>query len=86
MESTEKNVMGYYIYRKVGNGSYKLAATIKKGRTASWTDTKVTKGRKYQYYICAYVKEPKRGEEQIQSFFPGSQNEVEGSSLQELPF
>ena len=50
---------GYYIYRKVGNGSYKLAATIKKGRTASWTDTKVTKGRKYQYYICAYVKEPK---------------------------
>lgn len=55
----QKKCDGYYIYRKVGNGSYKLAATIKKGRTASWTDTKVTKGRKYQYYICAYVKEPK---------------------------
>ena len=44
----QKKCDGYYIYRKVGNGSYKLAATIKKGRTASWTDTKVTKGRKYQ--------------------------------------
>ena len=49
---------GYYIYRKLGNGKYTLAATIKKGKTSSWTDTKVKKGKKYRYYVCAYVKEP----------------------------
>ena len=36
----------------------KLAATIKKGKTSTWTDTKVKKGKKYRYYVRAYVKEP----------------------------
>ena len=45
-------------YKKTGNGKYKLAATIKKGKTSTWTDTKVKKGKKYRYYVRAYVKEP----------------------------
>ena len=54
----QKKCDGYYIYRKIGNGKYKRVATIKKGSTSSWTDKKVTKGKKYGYYVCAYVKEP----------------------------
>ena len=54
----QKKCDGYYIYRKIGNGKYKRVATIKKGSTSSWTDKKVTKGKKYRYYVCAYVKEP----------------------------
>lgn len=56
--TAQKKCDGYYIYKKTGNGSYKLAKTIKKGSTSSWTDTKVVKNKKYTYYICAYVKEP----------------------------
>ena len=40
------------------SGKYKLAATIKKGKTSTWTDKKVKKGKKYRYYVRAYVKEP----------------------------
>ena len=54
----QKKCDGYYIYRKTGTGKYKRVATIKKGSTSSWTDKKVTKGKKYGYYVCAYVKEP----------------------------
>ena len=54
----QKKCDGYYIYRKIGNGKYKRVATIKKGSISSWTDKKVTKGKKYGYYVCAYVKEP----------------------------
>ena len=54
----QKNCNGYYIYRKVGKSSYKLIKTIKAGSTNTWTDTKVTKGRKYTYCVRAYVKEP----------------------------
>ena len=54
----QKKCDGYYIYRKTGSGKYKLAATIKKGKTSSWTDRKVKKGIKYRYYVRAYVKEP----------------------------
>ena len=54
----QKNCDGYYIYRKTGNGKYKRVASIKKGSTSSWTDTKVKKGKKYAYYVRAYVKEP----------------------------
>ena len=54
----QKKCDGYYIYKKTGNGKYKLAATIKKGKTSTWTDTKVKKGKKYRYYVRAYVKEP----------------------------
>lgn len=54
----QKKCDGYYIYRKTGSGKYTLTATIKKGSTSSWTDTKAKKGKKYTYYVCAYVKEP----------------------------
>ena len=54
----QKKCDGYYIYKKTGKGKYKLTATIKKGKTSSWTDKKVKKGTKYRYYIRAYVKEP----------------------------
>ena len=54
----QKKCDGYYIYKKTGSGKYKLAATIKKGKTSTWTDTKVKKGKKYRYYVRAYVKEP----------------------------
>lgn len=54
----QKKCDGYYIYRKIGTGKYKRVATIKKGSTSSWTDKKVAKGKKYRYYVCAYVKEP----------------------------
>lgn len=54
----QKKCDGYYIYRKTGSGKYTLTATIKKGSTSSWTDTKVKKGKKYTYYVRAYVKEP----------------------------
>ncbi len=54
----QKKCDGYYIYKKTGSGKYKLAATIKKGKTSIWTDTKVKKGKKYRYYVRAYVKEP----------------------------
>ena len=50
----QKKCDGYYIYKKTGSGKYKLAATIKKGKTSTWTDKKVKKGKKYRYY----VKEP----------------------------
>lgn len=54
----QKKCDGYYIYRKTGNGKFSLAATVKKGSTSSWTDTKVKKGKKYTYYVSAFVKEP----------------------------
>ena len=54
----QKKCDGYYIYKKTGSGKYKLAATIKKGKTSTWTDKKVKKGKKYRYYVRAYVKEP----------------------------
>ena len=34
----QKKCDGYYIYKKTGSGKYKLAATIKKGKTSTWTD------------------------------------------------
>ncbi len=46
------------VYLTRGISKYKLAATIKKGKTSTWTDTKVKKGKKYRYYVRAYVKEP----------------------------
>ena len=54
----QKNCDGYYIYRKTGSGKYKLATTIKKGKTSTWTDKKAKKGTKYRYYVRAYVKNP----------------------------
>lgn len=45
-------VTGYYVYRKTGNGSFKLLATVK-GKT-SYNDTKITLGKTYAYTVRAY--------------------------------
>jgi transcriptional regulator CtsR len=45
---------GYYVYRKLGSGSYKRIATIKSGSTLKYVDKTVLKGKKYTYIIKAY--------------------------------
>ena len=46
---------GYYIYRKLyGTDSWTRVATIKRGSTVSYKDTKVSKGKVYVYSVKAY--------------------------------
>ncbi len=46
---------GYYVYQRIGSGSYKRAKTITSGSTVSWNDTAAkTNGTKYSYYVIAY--------------------------------
>lgn len=46
---------GYIIYRKAaGESKYTKLATINKANTVSYTDTKVTNGVKYAYYIKSF--------------------------------
>lgn len=45
---------GYYVYRKIGTGSYELIATIKDGSTASYKDKNVKKNVTYTYTVRAY--------------------------------
>lgn len=45
---------GYIVYRKTGSGEWKKIKTIKKGSTISYTDKKLTKGKKYTYTVKAY--------------------------------
>lgn len=46
---------GYIVYRATSkSGTYKAVATIKKGSTISYTDKKLTTGKKYYYKVCAY--------------------------------
>lgn len=52
---------GYYIYRKTGNGAYSNIATIKGGSVRSYTDKKVTIGKKYTYTVIAYGKGVRSG-------------------------
>lgn len=48
---------GYEIYRASGkNGTYSKIKTITAGSTVSYTDKKVTVGKKYYYKVCAYKK------------------------------
>ena len=45
----------YQIYRlEVGNGSYEVAATAEAGET-EWTDTSLSAGKKYRYYVEVYA-------------------------------
>lgn len=45
----------YQIYKaEADNGSYKVAATAKAGKT-EWTDTSLGAGKKYRYYVKAYA-------------------------------
>lgn len=42
---------GYYLYRKAGNGAYKM---IKKTTSLSYLDTSIKTGGSYTYYVVAY--------------------------------
>lgn len=57
---TWKRVKGaakYMIFRSVKSGSgYKRIAVIKKGKTVTYTDKKVVKGKKYYYRVVAVKK------------------------------
>lgn len=57
----ETGALGYYIYRKEGNGTYKKVKVITDSRTTSWTDTTASKnGTTYAYKIKAYTKKNKK--------------------------
>ncbi|MEA4922259.1 MAG: hypothetical protein VB031_02695 [Eubacteriaceae bacterium] len=46
---------GYKVYRaKSKKGKYKLVKTVKKGKTISWMNKKLKKGKKYYYKVKAY--------------------------------
>lgn len=45
---------GYYVSRKVGTGSFKRIATVKGGKTTSYTDKKISNGKKYAYRVFAF--------------------------------
>lgn len=49
-----KDIDGYYVYRKSGNGAYKKIATIKDNTVISYTDTKASGGTTYTYTVRAY--------------------------------
>ena len=50
-----KNAKGYQIYRATKkNGKYKKIKTIKKPKTVSWTNKKLTTGKRYYYKVRAY--------------------------------
>ncbi len=52
--SKDSSKTGYYIYRKVGTGSWKKVKTIEKNTTTAWTDKNVKNGKKYSYKVRAY--------------------------------
>lgn len=45
---------GYEIYKKTGNGDYQLAKKIEDSTVLSWTETGLTKEKKYTYRIRPY--------------------------------
>ena len=49
-----KGASGYYVYRKVGSGSWKKYATVRDGSKTSYTDKKVVSGKTYYYSVRAY--------------------------------
>lgn len=46
---------GYEIFMKTGNGKYKKIKTIGKGKTVSFTKTKLSKKKSYSFKVRAYV-------------------------------
>ena len=54
----QMNADGYRIYRKTGNGSWKVIKTVTNSTQTSYRDKNVKKGKTYTYCIRAYVKEP----------------------------
>lgn len=47
----QTQIASYIVYRSINGGAYKKIATVTKG---TYVDTKVSKGKKYQYKIIAY--------------------------------
>ena len=45
---------GYVVYRKTNNGRWQIIKKITKGSTTSFTDTKLSKDKKYTYTVRAY--------------------------------
>lgn len=45
---------GYYLYRKVNNGSWKRLKDFSSNKTVKYTDKKVTEGNKYYYRLVAF--------------------------------
>ena len=50
------DAQGYYVYRKVLNGSYEKIATITSADSVSYVDTKAENGTLYKYKVFAYRK------------------------------
>ncbi len=46
---------GYKIYRSTDGENFSLAKTITKNTTLSWTNTGLTTGREYYYYVVPYT-------------------------------
>jgi len=53
----QKACTGYVVYRRVAGGKYKRLMTIKDPNCRSVVDKKAVRGKKYQYYVVAYVKQ-----------------------------
>ena len=51
---------GYVVYRKTNNGSWKAVKRITKGNVTSFTDTKLSKGKKYTYTVRAFCTVDKK--------------------------
>jgi hypothetical protein len=47
----DADVAGYRVYRAEGDGAFVLAATLPAGQI-EWTDTEVTRGARYRYYVA----------------------------------
>lgn len=47
---------GYVISRKIGSGKKKQIKTINNKKTTNYTDSKVSKNKKYVYYIKAFYE------------------------------
>lgn len=45
---------GYYVYRKLGSGTYKKIKTIKGAKHVSFIDTNAKSGKKYTYRVSAF--------------------------------
>lgn len=45
---------GYVVYRKTNNGRWQIVKKITKGNITSFTDKKLSKGKKYTYTVRAY--------------------------------
>ncbi|MEI3339845.1 MAG: hypothetical protein V8R80_07810 [Eubacterium sp.] len=51
---TVTGASGYYIYRSTDGGKAKKIATVKGSKASSYTDAKVSLGKKYKYSVRAY--------------------------------